>query len=82
VQANNQTVNYGGGDVVSGLTRTTVCAEPGDSGGAFVSPNGATRVQAQGITSGGSGNCTSGGTTFHQPVNEALSRYGLTLVTG
>jgi streptogrisin C len=82
VQANNQTVNYGGGDIVNGLTRTSVCAEPGDSGGAYVSPNGATRVQAQGITSGGSGNCTSGGTTFHQPVNEALSRYGLSLVTG
>ncbi len=82
VQATNQTVNYGGGDIVFGLTRTSVCAEPGDSGGAYVSPNGATRVQAQGITSGGSGNCTSGGTTFHQPVNEALSRYGLTLVTG
>jgi streptogrisin C len=82
VQASNQTVNYGGGDIVSGLTRTTVCAEPGDSGGAFVSPNGATRVQAQGITSGGSGDCSRGGTTFHQPVKEALSRYGLTLVTG
>lgn len=82
VQATNQTVNYGGGDIVFGLTRTSVCAEPGDSGGAYVSPNGATRVQAQGITSGGSGNCSSGGTTFHQPVNEALSRYGLSLVTG
>ncbi|HEU5471730.1 MAG TPA: S1 family peptidase [Actinophytocola sp.] len=82
VQANNQTVNYGGGDIVGGLTRTTVCAQPGDSGGAYVSPNGATRVQAQGITSGGSGNCTSGGITFHQPVREALSAYGLTLITG
>ncbi|HEV8562813.1 MAG TPA: S1 family peptidase [Actinophytocola sp.] len=82
IQANNQTVNYGGGDIVGGLTRTSVCAEPGDSGGAYVSPNGATRVQAQGITSGGSGNCSTGGTTFHQPVNEVLSRFGLTLVTG
>ena len=82
VQATNQTVNYGGGDIVFGLTRTSVCAEPGDSGGAYVSPNGATRVQAQGITSGGSGNCSTGGTTFHQPVNEALSRYGMSLVTG
>jgi streptogrisin C len=82
IQANNQTVNYGGGDIVNGLTRTSVCAEPGDSGGAYVSPNGATRVQAQGITSGGSGNCTSGGQTFHQPVNEVLSRFGLTLRTG
>jgi streptogrisin C len=81
-QANNQTVNYGGGDIVGGLTRTSVCAEPGDSGGAYVSPNNATRVQAQGITSGGSGNCSVGGTTFYQPVNEVLSTYGLTLVTG
>ena len=82
IQAMNQTVNYGGGDIVRGLTRTSVCAEPGDSGGPYVSPNGATRVQAQGFTSGGSGNCSSGGTTFFQPVNEALSRYGLALVTG
>ena len=27
------TVNYGGGDVVDGLIKTDVCAEPGDSGG-------------------------------------------------
>lgn len=81
IQAHNQTVRYPQG-TVTGLTRTSVCAEPGDSGGAYVSPNNSTRVQAQGITSGGSGNCSSGGTTFHQPVNEALSRLGLTLVTG
>lgn len=78
VQARDQTVNYGGGDVVFGLTRTSACAEPGDSGGSFVTPAG----QAQGMTSGGSGNCTVGGTTFFQPVVEALQRYGLTLVTG
>ncbi|OLR89433.1 S1 family peptidase [Actinokineospora bangkokensis] len=83
VQAYNQTVNYGGGDIVYGLTRTNACAEPGDSGGSFVSnPGTGTRVQAQGLTSGGSGNCSSGGTTYFQPINEALSAYGLTLVTG
>jgi hypothetical protein len=38
--------------------------------------------QAQGVTSGGSGNCSSGGTTFFQPVNEILNRYSLTLRTG
>jgi streptogrisin C len=38
--------------------------------------------QAQGVTSGGSGNCASSGTTYFQPVNEILGRYGLTLVTG
>ena len=33
------------------------------------------------MTSGGSGNCSSGGTTFFQPVNEILQRNDLTLVT-
>lgn len=59
------------------LTRTTVCAEPGDSGGSFISGS-----QAQGVTSGGSGNCTSGGATYFQPVNPILDAYGLTLATG
>ncbi|WP_422769430.1 S1 family peptidase [Plantactinospora sp. WMMC1484] len=76
VQAKNQTVNYAEGSV-SGLTRTNACAEPGDSGGSWLSGQ-----QAQGVTSGGSGNCSSGGTTYFQPVNEILSVYGLTLRTG
>lgn len=76
MQAYNQTVRYPQGTVF-GLTRTSACAEGGDSGGSFISGN-----QAQGMTSGGSGNCTFGGTTFFQPVRETLSRYGLTLVTG
>ncbi|WP_269756642.1 S1 family peptidase [Amycolatopsis aidingensis] len=76
VAAFDQTVNYGNGDIVRGLTRTTVCAEPGDSGGSFISG-----TQAQGMTSGGSGDCTSGGVTFFQPVNEALQAFGLDLVT-
>ncbi|HET7486953.1 MAG TPA: S1 family peptidase [Acidimicrobiales bacterium] len=77
IQAMNQTVAYSQG-TVNGLTRTSACAEPGDSGGSFVSSS----RQAQGVTSGGSGNCTSGGTTFFQPVNEILAVYGLTLFTG
>ncbi|WP_214408276.1 S1 family peptidase, partial [Pseudonocardia lacus] len=72
----NATVNYGGGDVVRGLTGTTACAEPGDSGGSVVAG-----TQAQGMTSGGSGNCRVAGQTFFQPLEEALDRYGLTLVT-
>lgn len=68
------TVNYSQGSV-TGLTGTSVCAEPGDSGGSFYSGS-----QAQGVTSGGSGNCASGGVTYFQPVNEILSTYGLTLV--
>jgi streptogrisin C len=76
IEAKNQTVRYAQGSVY-GLTRTNVCAEPGDSGGSFISGN-----QAQGMTSGGSGDCTRGGTTYFQPVNEVLNAYGLRLVTG
>ncbi|MFC8011419.1 S1 family peptidase [Streptomyces cinereoruber] len=70
----NATVNYGGGDIVYGLIQTNVCAEPGDSGGALFSG-----TTALGLTSGGSGNCSSGGTTFFQPVTEALSAYGVSV---
>ncbi|MGP3635988.1 S1 family peptidase [Streptomyces sp. 24-1644] len=70
----NATVNYGGGDIVSGMIRTNVCAEPGDSGGPLYSG-----TRAIGLTSGGSGNCSSGGTTFFQPVTEALSAYGVSV---
>ena len=73
VTALNATVNYGGGDIVYGMIQTTVCAEPGDSGGSLYSLSGI----AYGLTSGGSGNCSSGGTTFFQPVTEALSYYGV-----
>lgn len=76
IQAKNQTVNYAQGSVY-GLTRTNACAEGGDSGGSWL-----TGQQAQGVTSGGSGNCSYGGTTYFQPVNEILQAYGLTLVTG
>ncbi|MFG2938646.1 S1 family peptidase [Streptomyces sp. NPDC048282] len=75
VLARNETVNYSQGTVYQ-LTKTSVCAEPGDSGGSFISGD-----QAQGVTSGGWGNCSSGGETWYQPVNEILSRYGLTLHT-
>jgi streptogrisin C len=78
----NQQVCYQEG-CVGQTIRTNVCAEPGDSGGALVtSPGSGTTVSAAGLTSGGSGNCSSGGTTYYQTVNEALSTYQLTLVTG
>lgn len=75
VLAKNETVNYSQG-AVRQMTKTNVCAEPGDSGGSFISGD-----QAQGVTSGGWGNCGSGGETWYQPINEILSRYGLTLHT-
>ncbi|MFE3032680.1 S1 family peptidase [Streptomyces canus] len=75
VLAMNETVNYSQGAVYQ-MTKTNVCAEPGDSGGSFISGD-----QAQGVTSGGWGNCSGGGETWFQPVNEILNRYGLTLHT-
>jgi streptogrisin C len=76
VESKDETVQYAEG-AVEGLTQTNACAEPGDSGGSWISDD-----QAQGVTSGGSGDCTSGGTTYFQPLNEALSAYDLELVTG
>jgi len=69
----NATVNYPQG-TVSGLIRTNVCAEPGDSGGSLFAGN-----YAIGLTSGGSGNCRTGGTTYFQPVTEALAAYGVSV---
>ena len=74
VTALNVTVHYSDGSTVTGMIQTTVCAEPGDSGGSLFAGN-----TALGLTSGGSGNCTSGGTTFFQPVSEALSVYGVSV---
>ncbi|MFI9629795.1 S1 family peptidase [Streptomyces sp. NPDC052042] len=70
----NATVNYGNGDIVYGMIKTNVCAEPGDSGGPLYSG-----TKAIGLTSGGSGNCSSGGTTYFQPVTKALSAYGVSV---
>nr|WP_244302634.1 carbohydrate-binding protein [Streptomyces viridosporus] len=75
IQQLNTSVTYPEG-TITGVTRTSVCAEPGDSGGSYISGS-----QAQGVTSGGSGNCSSGGTTYFQPINPLLQTYGLTLKT-
>ncbi|MFE6409091.1 alpha-lytic protease prodomain-containing protein [Streptomyces sp. NPDC057837] len=75
VEQHDTSVSYAEGKV-DGLTQTTVCAEPGDSGGPYVAG-----VQAQGVTSGGTGDCKNGGTTFYQPINPLLGDFGLTLKT-
>ncbi|SCL24831.1 streptogrisin D [Micromonospora pallida] len=67
----NATVRYAEG-TVRGMIATNVCAEPGDSGGPLYAGG-----TALGLTSGGSGNCRTGGTTFFQPVGEVLSKYGV-----
>ncbi|MEV6931012.1 S1 family peptidase [Dactylosporangium sp. NPDC051485] len=76
VTALGVTVRYSGspGGTVTGLIQTTVCAEGGDSGGPLYDGN-----KALGLTSGGSGNCTSGGTTFFQPARAAASHFGVTI---
>lgn len=87
VSSYNVTVTYsdanGGPDtVVTGLGSSTVCTEGGDSGGAYISGN-----QAQGMTSGGpsaqrcSGSVNSPGSSYFQPLDDALSHYQLTLNT-
>ncbi|GAA1594096.1 hypothetical protein GCM10009789_55220 [Kribbella sancticallisti] len=69
----NATVNYPEGRV-AGLIRTSVCAEGGDSGGPLFY-----RTFAFGLTSGGTGDCDSGGVTYFQPVVEALNAYGVSV---
>jgi len=74
VTALNVTVRYQGGGTVRGMIQTNVCAEQGDSGGPLYDGS-----KALGITSGGSGTCRTGGTTFYQPVTEAVSEYSVTV---
>ncbi|WP_031506745.1 S1 family peptidase [Streptomyces megasporus] len=69
----NLTINYGG-DIVTGLFRTDACTEAGDAGGPTFSG-----TTALGVIVGGSGNCSFGGTTFHQPITEFLAAHGLSL---
>ncbi|MFJ5806055.1 putative Ig domain-containing protein [Streptomyces sp. NPDC093093] len=77
----DQSVDYGN-VVIDGLSYSSACSAGGDSGGAYVT---ATGGKAIGLHSGGgSATCSSGSGekfTIFQPVNEALTRFGATLVT-
>ncbi|MFI5497189.1 CAP domain-containing protein [Actinoplanes sp. NPDC051859] len=65
------------GRAVTGFIVTSACAQPGDSGGSLLAGN-----QAQGVLSGGSGNCNGGrANTVYQPINPVLRTEGLKLVT-
>ncbi|MFC4336443.1 carbohydrate-binding protein [Salininema proteolyticum] len=75
IDGKNESVNYPQG-TVSGLTRSSACAEPGDSGGAFISG-----TSAQGQTSGGQTGCPGPGPIWFSTVTEALSSAGATLTT-
>lgn len=79
------TVNYGGGNIVNGLSQASACVGRGDSGGSFITPAG----QAQGVTSGGllptggNDNCAlTAPVTYFQPLQPILASIpGLTLRT-
>jgi streptogrisin D len=73
VKALDASVSYQEG-TVDGLIQTDVCAEPGDSGGSLFAGD-----KALGLTSGGSGDCSSGGETYFQPVPAALEALGAEL---
>ncbi|WP_158883165.1 S1 family peptidase [Amycolatopsis anabasis] len=85
ITAYNQTVRYSGeSTATSGLARSTVCTEGGDSGGAYIAGN-----TAQGMTSGGpadghdcgfnQGANATGSYSYYQPVVDAANYYGVTL---
>ena len=76
VQARNQTVNYGNGQVIYGLIRTDICSQFGDSGGPLLAG-----TQAEGVLSGGT-DCSVliPGESLYQPVGEILAVTGLDLV--
>jgi streptogrisin D len=73
VLAINATVNYAEG-TVTGLIKTNVCAEGGDSGGPLFDG-----TKALGLLSGSSGNCSSGGISYFQPITEPLAAYGVSV---
>lgn len=74
VTAINVTVNYAQGSV-SGLIRTNICYEGGGDLGSPLFDG----TRALGLASGGSGNCTTGGTSYFQPITEPLAAYGVTV---
>ncbi|MEW9515411.1 S1 family peptidase [Streptomyces tubercidicus] len=82
INSYNASALYEGKTVVTGLGSSSVCTEDGDSGGAYISGD-----QAQGVTSGGplhqqcNGKVNSPGSSWFQPLDDALSHYGLTLNT-
>ncbi|MBB5868247.1 streptogrisin C [Allocatelliglobosispora scoriae] len=73
----NQTVNYGSFSV-GGLTYASACGQGGDSGGSWVSPSDS---KAVGLHEGGYGDSCGQQEAWFQPVNEALAKWSLTLVT-
>ncbi|MBO2455923.1 putative Ig domain-containing protein [Actinomadura barringtoniae] len=76
----NQTIDYGN-VIIDGLFVTDACSGAGDSGGSYVTgPK--NDAKAVGLHSGGGNACgASDPDTIGQPINEAVAKWGLTLVT-
>ncbi|MET9230377.1 proprotein convertase P-domain-containing protein [Lentzea sp. NPDC003310] len=81
VKYTNKSVDYGGGLIIEGLTFTTACSLGGDSGGGWLLGD-----KAVGLHDGGPSQCVQNPSddelSIFQPVNEALRKWNLTLVTG
>ncbi|REE95021.1 putative Ig domain-containing protein [Thermomonospora umbrina] len=81
VTRTNQSIDYGN-VIIDGLFITNACSGAGDSGGSYVTGP-TSDAKAVGIHSGGGNACgQTGPTTIAQPVNEATTKWRLTLVTG
>ncbi|WP_155370813.1 fibronectin type III domain-containing protein [Catellatospora vulcania] len=82
VKYTHKSVDYGGGLIIEDLTWTTACSLGGDSGGGWLLGD-----KAVGLHDGGPSSCVTNPTddadlSIFQPVNEALAKWNLTLVTG
>jgi uncharacterized protein YkwD len=76
ITARNATLQVSGRTMTNFII-TNACAEPGDSGGPLLAGD-----QAQGVLSGGSGDCDGGrARSVYQPINPVLSNESLTLMT-
>ncbi|MCP2244199.1 proprotein convertase P-domain-containing protein [Lentzea aerocolonigenes] len=81
VKYTHKSVDYGGGLIIEDLTFTTACSKGGDSGGGWLLGD-----KAVGLHDGGPSQCVQNPSddelSIFQPVNEALQKWNLTLVTG
>lgn len=75
VRATNVTVNYAQGPVY-GTDQTTICSQPGDSGGSYFTGSTALGMVSGGTTSG----CNSSFRSYFQPVIPALNYWGVSLI--
>lgn len=77
IQRLNVTVNYVTGQSVTGLTESSACVQPGDSGGPYMSGN-----DAYGIASGGTIGACSGSThSYYNPTTRIESSLGVRINT-